>query len=672
MEAVPVRELMRYNPKEIYNGLKGNITVQFEDGVVKPVKASELSLSRYFWDMITPYPQLMIRSEYLVSEYYDNGLFASKTCNRLFSTMFKDIVKTAIPINDTTFDHTAKLYKQAYVVDNAIYSEFSYMIEKFALSIRIEDFIELQFDDGLMERIRRVKDEPSAINVKEAYDYLDKMMMSDKYKDNPLRLSYICGLMKKNQINQVLGPRGYVTEMNSRVFKQPIANSFTLGMGNLYELAADSRSGAKALFMSDVGISHSEYFARGLQLVTMVIEGLEFGDCGSTDYRDWYVKPKDNDDGSAYPGDFDRLIGKYFYDDDRDELRPITIHDTHVIGKTIKLRTADKCRLKNKKHVCSTCFGEISYSIHQHTNLGHICTAELTSSASQGILSTKHLAASANTAAVVLDSIGNKYFTIKSRNHYVLKQNIVPKGHEIHMVISARELFGIKDINKNSDLKNLDPGRITKIEKIRILHGKSGALEQDTIIVKRDSSYGQFELRFLDYVRKVGYVVDEYDNFHIDISKWKSNMPFMKVPDVEFNFMDFNKEIQRYFTTNINERGYIDTPDSFIPKLFTLINRKMNINIAILEVIVYAFTVYDRETGNFDLSRGSNNPTMGKLAELVSKRSASAAIAYEDIFDEMVNPSLFFSQYRPNHILDVMLMPNEAIESYRKRRAIGQ
>lgn len=670
VDAILVRDLMKYTPKELFEGLSGTVPVLFEDQKVCYVKTGELVFSRYFWDLLAPYPNMLIKHTYLIQHYEDNGLFTSKSPNKLLSVMFKDIVKSSVPVNDTAFDHTSALFHKMFRIVNDIYSEFTYMIKHHSLSISLKDFLEIQFDKDLMDAMNDIKDNPTEEYINRAYKTLDDIMMGERYKDNPVRLAYICGLVKKNQINQVLGPRGKVTEMDSTIFKDPITNSFTLGMGDLYELATDSRSGAKALFMSDVGISNSEYFARGLQLVTMVVEKLKFGDCGSTDYREWYVRPKEDNDGKGYPGDLSRIVGKYYLDEETNTLKVISADDTHLVGKTIKLRSADKCKLKNKKHICSTCFGELSYSVHRHTNLGHICTSTLTVQVSQGSLSTKHYVSSAIASAIILASNLNKFFTIKNNNEYVLKQGIVKKGDTLKMVIEGSEVFGIKDIGKNTDLSNIDPGRVTRIEKIYLYHGKEGSEDYTYIPIRMDNRYGHFELRFLNYIRQVGYEIDDEGRYHIDISRWKSNMPFMKVPDIEFNFLDFNEEVKRYFKTNINERGYKDTPDSFIQKLFTLISRKLFVNIAVLEVIVYAFSIYDDSKNNFDLSRGSTKPTMGKMDEIISNRSASAMLVFENTFKELTKPELFDSSHRPDHVMDVMIKPNEVIANLKKKEQL--
>ena len=91
------------------------------------------------------------------------------------------------------------------------------------------------------------------------------------------------GLVPDDQTAQSLIARGYLTDIDSTIFKKPIV-SFLDGLISLEDKAMESRSAAKALIFSGTNTADSEYFSRELQLLVSTLCRLHEGDCGSTKY----------------------------------------------------------------------------------------------------------------------------------------------------------------------------------------------------------------------------------------------------------------------------------------------------------------------------------------------------------------------------------------------------
>lgn len=86
-----------------------------------------------------------------------------------------------------------------------------------------------------------------------------------------------------------------------------------------------------------------------------------------------------------------KLDGKYYKINDDDDLKLLDANkDTHLIGKSIKVRSAATCACGNQ--VCPTCIGKIA-TINQDITDGYSAFAseEITKVINQSILSTKHL-----------------------------------------------------------------------------------------------------------------------------------------------------------------------------------------------------------------------------------------------------------------------------------------
>ena len=631
------------------------------------MKQQEIKILRYIIEVLSVVPSVQpIVSKYNIANYYTNGYFTARSINDLFEVMLENIIKEYVVPNNghAVLDN---IYHMMYRVLNRIYNEIIYGNIDYVTSINIVDLLEIQLHPRLMEAIKQVDIERTREAINHAYDTLDNIIRNDPtMKKNTVAKAYISKQVNPNQVKQVLGPRGYVTELDSTVYAHPIASSFTLGMNDIYDVAAESRSGAKALYLSTKAIEESEYFARELQLVTMTIEKLEFGDCGSTDYMDWYVRPADTTVSGK--SDIEYMIGKYYLNENTGELEVITHAHRFLEGKTIKLRTAMKCRHPDKHTVCSKCFGEMSYAIHKHTNLGHICAGSMTRDISQSILSTKHLTTSANTTAIILDNIGEMFFEIKGKDGYAVKSDFLKATAptKLAIIIDQSEAFGIKDLVTTTNLNKIDPSRIVRLENIIVEATKvDGKKEYFPIKIKSGSKYGSFTYKFLEYIIEYGYTLDDNDRYVISLNKWRSSVPIIKLPQVEFSFIDMSKKIKlllknRKVTKDLESD---ETQESLLQKLFDLVNSKLNINIALLEVIIYAISVNSIKNNNYDLPRGNPNPEVADIKRCIINRSLGGAYGYEGVTKLIMSPSAFYPKNRTRHPLDVLVTPEEALRS---------
>jgi len=409
VQAVPVRNFLDFKPLDLLNGLRVNHKVIFEDNVIADMSYKEIIMNRYIWDLITLVPEIAIVSKYNITEHYTNGMYTSKSINKCFEVILKDMINNIlIPGNNIKF--LEEIYKHMYVITNAIYNEVVYDNLDYATSININDLLDIQMDPELISAMKEVDLKKDIDSINRTYEILDRNIRHDpKLRDNDIAKAYISGQVNPNQIKQVLASRGYVTEIDGSIFKYPIASSFTLGMKDMYDMAIESRSGAKALHLSNKAIQDSEYFARELQLVTMVVEKLEHVDCGNNDYIDWYVRP--GSDTISGKSDLSNMVGKRYLNEKGIE-EYITNDHKFLIGTTVKLRSVMKCRLKNKHNICSACLGELSYGFHEHSNVGHLSATTLTQKLTQSILSTKHLTSSATTGSISLDENAKKFFVV--------------------------------------------------------------------------------------------------------------------------------------------------------------------------------------------------------------------------------------------------------------------
>lgn len=663
MAIVNVEELLKFEPKEILEGLKTDLKIKFQDGVVEDMPYREVILLRYILDVFKHIPGTRIVSKFRPSRYYVNGSFSSKTLIEVCENIFQAAVEEYILPNNGSRSMLNDFYNSLFGMLNKIYNELIFAKLHHAPGINIEDFLEIQYNPKLVKALEKLEKEPNPDNVNACYEVLDNILKHE-HKSNPVAEGYNAGFINPRQIYQMLGPRGYIAELDGKIFNRPITSSFILGMKNIYESAIESTSARKALAVSTDGIKKTEYFARELQLVAMYVEKLVDGDCGSKEYISRYVR-EDNGKGVS---DLKTLLGKRYLNEETNKEEYITNNHKHLIGKTIKIRSPLTCKHPDKRCVCSACFGQLSYAIAETDNLGHACSVEVTRQVSQTVLSFKHLMSSSNLVSITLDDIASQFLMIQDNNYLIFKPQIFNSiNSKIELIIEQSQAFGLKDLNKQIDIFKLQLSSVSSIKEFIIrITNKQGVVTEYPINlcpVKGQKKYSLFTYEFIQYCLNGNTMLDEEERFIIDITNYCNNEYFLYLPEVEFNFLGLATSIKSEFKhlqviTGIASK---DTPESKLHKLYELLNTKFDINIAIVEVIIYAFTVCSLRLNNYDIGRNSDDKQLSPIRTIIKNRSLGAAYGWEHVIKIIFSASSFNGNNAVSHPLDVLFTPNEVL-----------
>jgi hypothetical protein len=645
--------------------LKHNINIEFDDGeVIENCSYKAIIVYRCIMDIVNKIPNIKLNSNTYIDNYLNLGYFNYDTYTKMYSDVLLQYVNDVVKLtNDTTL--IPALLREMYVAMNNI-SVHIVELGDYVIGIEILDVFSIQFRDSLLKSMTVVNDSPTQSNIEKTYNELDNILV-ELDKTNIIKLIYLSKMVNDNQLRQLFGSRGYITEIDSSIFTTPMSNSFALGEKNIYDMAIESRSSAKAYHLSHRAIQNTEYTARGLQLVTMAVERIWYGDCGNTDYTDFYVKEKSN----TYKGDLPELLGKYYFNEETQKEEVITPLHTHLSGTTIKLRMVDNCKYPDKKKVCSRCFGDLSYSILEHQNLGHISSTNPTKDTTQSLLSTKHLTKSASTSAIVLNKTLEQFFIVKFKDKLFLQRRFngrKTKGLKLH--IPQNQVRSFEEILKMGNIMNINLDKVSWLYDLVMEEYYNTVKEKDEMFypleIKISSRIGIFTNYFWSYLFKYGYTVDEMDNYVIDLDKWDYAKPIIMYEKKEFDFAALGQQFSSliktrkyYKSNNIYKAEY--TPNVLVEKLFNLLNSKLSTNIALLEVLVYSFTGKDINNYNYDLSRNSPNRELIGIKNAIDNRSIGASFGWNKLETKIFDPSLLIDQNRPDHPLDVIFTPNEVI-----------
>ena len=667
---IPVRKLFLLPAEKVLN-LKTNLNLQFEDDVViENAYYKDVILFRYFLDFLNRF-QVTITSDLWITNYYVEGYFASSTYLNLYTKIYKKFFKENLDPTKDNSETLRALFKAMY---DTVYKVNKYLVRdiiEYAIDVEIQDILEIQFDQELLEAIAKASVEKSQDAIEHTYKTLDNIFHTRKYKDNLMTMLYLSGAVSKDQIKQLLGSRGYLTELDSKLFKEPMTNSFALGFKNMYDAAIESRAGAKAQYLSSKAIQDSEYANREVQLFTMVVERIQREPCKHPTYVEFLVRPPEyNDNGKLiHGGDLKNLIGKYYLDPETGEEKVITGNEKHLIGKTIEIRSGVYCSCSDKKAICSKCLGEISHSILNRENLGNIVSAFVNAKKSQSLLSAKHLLKSATTTPLELDSTVTDFFILKKEKLYPRANTVNKRNVRVYLRINQNEAWGLKSAIQMKNIRNITINKISRLESVDLVFvdEKTGDVKEEvTIPLKSKNRYAYLTIPFIGYVMEKGYTTPDEKTYLIDITNYPNKQSIFMYEEKEFDFSALNSEFKKL----IKSRKFIKVdgvyrseyaPHVLVEKLFRLINTKLNINLALIEVIVYALTIQDPNELDYDLGRNSSIKNVGGFKEVIDGRSLGASYDWDDLQNKILHPLLYKKEHKPSTPMDTFLKPNEVI-----------
>lgn len=659
MNTYRVRELFGQSVEELHQ-LPIVHQLEFDDGAVIESTQFETVYSSLFWRLFVPYPTVKVRASHHVLSALNGESLTTDTHPKLCSAILESIVVEAglrYP------EQKEPLLAAIYLAISDAMSELSLLSEAYVTSIDILDFIQIAHDP----RVKALKEEAyeDPRKIKYVYENVVKLIETDPlFHDNGLARAMRAKMVKTNQVVQCVVFRGYPTEVDNAIFKQPIWTNYTFGNTRFYDLVADSRLGAKAHYYADTALKDSEYMARQFQLFSTVVDKIKRVDCGSTKLVTWKIRGEEYDTAGTviYPGDLPMLIGKYYYDD-KGTMLWITGKEKHLIGQTIKFRSLLGCQLEDPHHVCEVCVGKLSENISRFTNLGHLGAITTTKETTQNILSIKHVNTSSTALRVHLGDHERRFLN-EGVEGTAIFLNPPLQPTKPTLTILREEATGLVDLSMINEIERVSLPQISQIKKVLITIQDKGRPFSTELDVQQKGKPSMLSREVLLYLKHKKWTMDTQNNFVFNMDEWDYQFPVFVMENKEESFVDLAASIDKLVRSSqqmVKKRQIENAPQILLQELFYLVNSKLKVNVLSMETIVLGLTV--RSVTDYSLSRGAAEPVLG-IAELLTKyRSLGAALAYENQYETLTNPISFFKGTRPDSPMDVFLCPQEVMDS---------
>lgn len=661
MIKIHVRDIINTKTEELWDDLPPEFILVDDYNEEFVTNNRKTIYTSYYWDIIRAYPNIKIKRAHHLDYILEKLPFGAKTHRMLIDSFYKDIAQAYNLNTPSTRDGLNELI---YRVNNNAYNELSVRLAAYVTSIDILDFIEVV---DIPEIKAAITDTPKTREgIENSYSVTkDALLNSPLLEANPIAKATRFGTANMNQALQCLAARGFNTDVDDTIFPIPITNSYLAGMRSLYDSMVESRLAAKSQLFTKAPLEQTEYFARRLQIISMVVQNMHYTDCGSTKYLNWTVVGEGENIGgnNKYKGDLNLLIGKYYLDEDTKTLKQIEGNETHLVGKTIKLRSVIAgCNHPDPTGICSVCYGELAQNIPPGANVGHINAATLNREASQNVLSIKHVENSASNDAIIIDSSRVKFFTVnKTKDKYLLTKGCLSGGYSLE--IPRESITSLKDLLTNSVISMSDISRVVSLSEVGFIKGTN----VEEVTISQGNRRAIFTREFIEFVKKHGYQINSRNNFVFNLKGWSYDIPIFYLPSKQSSNFDHAmlvaKLIEGTAKDAVKERstegGVID---AFI-ELFYTANSRLNIKFSVLETIFYAYMSKGGSGKNARLPK-AGDPMLGTASSILNKnRSLGAAMAYKDHRFVINSPASFYKLGRQNHKLDVFLAPREVIDS---------
>jgi hypothetical protein len=670
MRRISARTLLGMSTEQLWESLWGDFVLVFDDGEIQ-TNHRETCYSSYAWDFLREFPATPVLVKHHVADVLNGRLLGSNTHLELLASVVWDVFDAyegttdanGVTVNPTSEVVTLdRLAKRTYEIVNHMYNDLSYRLEEYVVSLDITHFVDMLDHPGIIEAKKHLYavplDKVTDKMIGECYEKMGEVIKNDPtIRNNPLAKAARSGTVKFDQLLQCVGPRGKVTDIDSNQFDLPILRSFTEGYRRFRDTLVESRSAAKSLIFSKTPLQQAEYFSRRLQLMSMNIQNLHRGDCGTHKYIQWQqVKKKD----------LKRLAGKYFLDEDANVLRAITGKETHLIGRTLKLRSVMCCAHPDPVGVCSTCFGTLAKSVPEFTNIGHMCCMLLTEKSSQSVLSVKHLDSSATIEAIVLGQDDKMFLRVGTDdNSYLIADRL--KGVKVKLVLAADSIPNINDINEIPNVDDLTISRFSEVQWVGVQIEQRGHVEGKDVLTEVGGRMASMTHELLHHIRKVGFDINSDNNYVIDMTDWDWSKPILALPLRHFNMSDHSRDIARMLESSVRmmqERDKTLKPNDALQQLYDLVNSKLDVNLTVLDVVLHEARIVSAERGDYALPKPWTDEGFGVMSMSMLHRSLSAAMAFEDHRDTLVNPVSYISRNRLDHPFDVCVSPEEVLRGY--------
>lgn len=638
MKTYHIETLINLTEEEVWALPEGPLKIEFHDETIES-HSTRVQFSWYPWELFRQFPGFEILHTHMHNEPTVGKSSSDKVLNAIRWHMY-----------DNGFTDNELVSLHTYRAQNMLYNAIVTRCDRYVSTIIITDFIDIIDHPEIKKANAELK--PTEYSIKETYRKIIKITNeSEELTGNNVVDPVRANMLKTNQYVQCVSARGFMTDIDSNIFVEPVLQGYVEGVNTIYGNMVESRSASKSLMYTKKPLQDSELANRTLQLAAHPISNLHGTDCGSTEGITITVKSSD----------LKTLSGAFQILDDGN-LRAVRPEHTHLIGKTIKLRNPIYCKSGDRHGTCTTCLGEISAQIPGRTNLGHVSTTELAKRMSQEIMSFKHVDESSSSKDIELTDHEASYLkTMEGEAAYYLADRL--EGKKVTVCFSASEAEGVTDFMHMKKDQAMNLTMFSSISEVIIqVQGE----EDVTLSVGRGSRRASLSQEFLYFLISKDIHINDFGYYVVNMDGWGFADNIAILPkrniDVTQNMMMIKNKI---LGSKVRVKGddvvtclrASETPEAALHDLYSLVNATQYVNIAHLSIIVRTMLYESDDPLDHRLPTDPSTAKIGRFKRLFSARSAGGALAYQNHKGLLFSTATYLNDNREDHLLDPLILP---------------
>lgn len=515
--------------------------------------------------------------------------------------------------------------------------------------------------EAVYERLLQASHEGKNMHaeIQRAYGHASELLNShpDFWKNGYAR-AFRAKVIDQKQFLQVIVVRGFVVDIDNYQFPDPVLSGFGRGIHHIGDLTKISRDASIAQLQSHTPVQKSDYLNRRLQLLTMLIQHIVPGDCGTKETIPWEINNAT---------DLKSAEGTYYYDESGKE-HMVNKQDKHLIGKRLQIRTAAVCHKLHEYGVCEKCLGAVSHSIPESFRIGHISVIGALSAFVQLSLSAKHLITTKESSQFELDAITQKYLKFPrqdERNQLVMQHNIMNKlsNYTIELIFSSEEVKFITDMENNLNPDDIQLSTASSISEAGIrITNKLGEEIVDILTLSDMGRHTHLTKDFITYMlENLELVQMRRKRVCVSLAKWEKNKPVIFIPHKITGVLDFMNSFERTIMNGCNRYNIsARTPAGIADMMrlcYNIVVACVDIPVSHLGVMIAALLVRDKSALDYRLPLPGGKREFTSLPGAYGSRSWSQSMAYERRTAYYHNPANMLVEVPPNHPMDSLYFP---------------
>lgn len=650
-----------------YNESNETFDVEFDDGTLKH-NGAEIIFTRFilnYWNELPRDFQLLSRYSIAFDRKIDPHT-PLELCSRIYADYVDEFEFTEWDIDDAYMNRV--VYKD---VVNALYNFHVRHLTAYVQGAHSLDLIEILKHPPIREaneRIQKAKKDPTAQDIGVVYDIIQReILTSPLLKHNSFAIALRCKTIKMMQMQMVVGPIGFCTDIDSSLFPRPIRTGFYEGSAKMWEFGIESRNASIASLYNELIMPESQYANRRYQLFAQPIRWIVRTDCGSTKYKRTLVTDKKK---------LFRMGGLWRLDETTGALKAIRGDEKELIGTFIKHRSAGHCEWSaSRGEFCAICHGRVYRALMEHApnspsnikgrNAGHVSAIQLGGAASSVVLSRKHANATSVAASYQLTMDQQAYMRVSNDGRFLMFTEHNRKLDEIKIKLFRNQVEKLYDI-RNGVVPMVSPSNLTYVENFNVIDMKlEEGYETTSFVLGSKQRTGHLSIEAIDYICKQGWSFDTNRDLIIDLSGWDVNKPFFIIPQIELSPPEFIDGVTSFLlgpTDNkktdviVRRLDSYNTVDDAIDAFYHEVSDHLNVHYSHITLLVIALTAQDPDNDDYRLPFPRSSGKIVTETPLLYNSSAGMQMAYELQHKILSAPQSFVLHKRRGHPLDCLLL----------------